>query len=101
MGRARNVKFFGIYDHDRAYGGPEEGGWWYDTYFHVKSFAFNNTNDMETEKHEKAMDRLINWMNECDGRKYPVHSVLSVGQYEWLIEDFPGEHETKEIPHYE
>jgi hypothetical protein len=24
------VWFVGVYDCDRSYGGPEEGGWWYD-----------------------------------------------------------------------
>jgi hypothetical protein len=31
------VSYFNVYEKGRAYGGPEEGGWWYDTLTPVMS----------------------------------------------------------------
>lgn len=32
------MKHLNVYRIERAYGGPEEGGWWYDDYIPLKSF---------------------------------------------------------------
>lgn len=35
------MKFINVYRVERAYGGPEEGGWWYDDYTPLKSVRAN------------------------------------------------------------
>jgi hypothetical protein len=90
------IEFWSIYKHDRVYGGPEEGGWWYDTWCHIKSFA-----RLRGQGNEEAMNRLTAHLNRREDLIHPVSSVLSYGQYKGILEDFPGEMQKIEIPHYE
>lgn len=79
---------------DRAYGGPEEGGWYYDTGTpvvteHMRAFA----NRDEARAYRRSLDPVVKDMNE--GR-YPISSVLSEGRYafelcEGLPEAYPSE----------
>lgn len=106
---------FSIYDVNRCYGGPQEGGWWFDAYHHVKSFerdiplvdVMSWQRDEEFGRsgnpigdHLKALDRLVHHMNEADGKWRPLDSVLSNGKYIVLFEETPGENQTRECPQY-
>jgi hypothetical protein len=65
---------------NKEYGGPEEGGWYYDTFsprrvFHIPS-----------EVDEYYVERLERWcerMNQREGR-YPPYSVLCLGW--WTVQ---------------
>ena len=93
-----------IYLIDRAYGGPEEGGWYYDygmpclepeaaAYFK----AFDNLADANDYAEELNITVLPDW-NE--GRR-DIGSVLSEGVFEALwSEGFPQAFPTSR-PHYE
>lgn len=107
---------FSIYDVNRVYGGPEEGGWYWDAYQHVKSFerdvplmnVTSWTSDLRdcTELNNPigqtmgALERLTKSMNEREGKTRDLSSVLSNGQYIGMFEEIPGENQTKECPHY-
>lgn len=48
--------FIGVYEVDTVYGGPEEGGWWYDTgelirveVVHCETCAIRRTNELREE----------------------------------------------------
>lgn len=92
-----------IYNIDRAYGGPEEGGWWY-TYGEPEMSLGEHTliftdwvsaNDYREQLEETLLDAL----NE--GRP-DISSVLSIGRYSVVIDvghyprPFP-----ERTPHYE
>ena len=84
-----------LYLTDRVYGGPEEGGWYYNAGEAVVSFECTEGDQEEllTEAHE-----LVEWLNE--GRPQ-ISSVLSEGQYSALAEEGPGVSYPEEEPHYE
>ena len=87
---------------DRAYGGPEEGGWWYECgepveeysqftrYFINKSEAFVYQNRLQA--------RLCNKLNE--GRR-EISSVLSEGQYYATINEGPPVAYPQTRPYYD
>lgn len=93
-----------IYLIDRAYGGPEEGGWYYDCgtpYLEPEAArlfkAFDNLADANDYAEHLNIEVLPDW-NE--GRA-EISSVLSDGRYKALWSDgfpqpFPTDH-----PHYE
>ena len=86
---------------DRAYGGPEEGGWWFDYgepddefWQYTRLFATRE----EARDYGKALDPLIKELNE--GRP-SIGSVLSIGRYEWIIQDGYPHAWPERKPHYE
>jgi hypothetical protein len=92
----RTAKFVNVYLTDRAYGGPEEGGWWYDTAQAVRStqvLARDLTALVETENAWCA--------DENRRRRSDIGSVLSQGLYEVEIDDQPAVDRPTERPHYE
>jgi hypothetical protein len=87
--------YVNVYLVDRAYGGPEEGGWWYDTEEAI--------NAIKCEAYEVDYRKQVaqEW---CDAqnasRNSDINSVLSEGKYVVRIEDFVGENSPKEKPFY-
>ena len=98
--------FVNWYLHDRAYGGPEEGGWYFDTYMPV-SYGDDeripepsipcHTGD-EAREVAMAQKAIADALNE--GRPN-IGSVLSRGCYVALIERHKPEYQPKHRPHYE
>jgi hypothetical protein len=85
-----------IYAVSRNYGGPEEGGWWYDI------CEFTGVSErVEVSEVEAAKERLLK-LFEDEQPRYPITSVLSDGpEYRVTFETRAGEFETEERPHYE
>lgn len=88
-----------VYLCDRAYGGPEEGGWWYSTGALVRA--------VRRFKSEERAIRFAYRMNELlavtlnKGRR-PISSVLSDGRYAAEVCDGePVSHYPEIVPHYE
>ncbi len=92
-----------VYDCNKCYGGPEEGGWWYD----VGTLCTEITPIIcapDKPSIEKAMDALeeqIKALNLNEGRREPS-SMACDGYYEpcTFYEELP-EHFPKERPRYE
>jgi hypothetical protein len=94
--------------HDRAYGGPEEGGWWYDTYqpnvteAHQLTYEAGGPWLFRDLKHAQAK---VKWLDEQlvrvnEGRASP-NSVLSQGVWAaYAFEGYP-QRIPQETPHYE
>lgn len=89
-------KFVNVYLVDREYGGPEEGGWYYDSGRLHSSTQVVDDDAAEAKKAELQL--MCDQLNE--GRP-PIHSVASYGQYRVYIEEEPGENFPKVRPHYE
>ena len=85
-----------VYLQDRAYGGSEEGGWWYDI-GEVKTgiLCYGNS---EAEEIRNQMKEVCEMWNED---RYPISSVLSDGQYYVYIEEEPPKDWPDSFPHYE
>lgn len=56
--------FVSLYDHIRAYGGPEEGGWWYDVYDLKGSVEVKN----KIQAYKTAIKLFKQYAREADGQ---------------------------------
>lgn len=77
--------FVTAYDEIRAYGGPEEGGWYYDAYKGLGSIQVNSLDEAEN-----AAQKLYNKYNE-----------RTDGQLKIFIEKDKNSQENKPAPRYE
>jgi len=92
-GSPRAVCYVTAYTVTRHYGGPEEGGWWYDWYEFLRS---ERTINRVSEHVFAKMSRRTR------GAKYGnIASVRGGQDVRIFVEDYPGQHTTKEVPHYE
>jgi len=98
-----------IYLVDRAYGGPEEGGWWYDC-GERQDMVFDNiqpglllsvhlSEDDAIARCEFVQDRLNTGPNV--GRR-EISSMASTGRYYAEVHrGYPPHHYPERTPHYE
>lgn len=86
--------FINVYSVSRHYGGAEEGGWWYDWYHLVKSVPVRNN---------KALTmRLVKFLKKYSRHAMgDIYSVLGGEQIYVRLEQFVGESQSTERPHYE
>jgi len=90
------IRFVNVYLVDRAYGGPEEGGWWFDTGQVVKSTP------TLPKRAQKLSERFSAWADRQNAdRRSDISSVLSEGRYVIYVEDEPGCDFPQESPRYE
>lgn len=87
-----------LYLHDREYGGPEEGGWWYNTYSPVSRDSSDWDTDPPTfgwfasaDAAEKASEALEVWCRLENTTRRSPSSVLSEGHYCVRLEAWPAE----------
>lgn len=83
--------FLNVYRLDRRYGGPEEGGWYYDhlSCVHTKEVSFSEI--------QKEKDALTKEYGTGEGN---ISSVLGGYEIHIYAEDEPSKSETKERPYY-
>ena len=91
--------YVNVYLHDRAYGGPEEGGWWVDTYAPEQEQCRVAASETEVAELEKAAQAWCDEENGC--RRSDVSSVLSEGKFIVELEAFPAAYSPNPWPHYE
>ena len=85
--------YVNVYEIDREYGGPEEGGWWYDSGRVIESHPV----------HSKIAEEQL---TEALANRYPnTHTVGNVlysgGDYRVCVERSPGKDYPEYAPHYE
>lgn len=87
------IVFVNVYSITRHYGGPEEGGWYYNWNECIESIPVQNK--FSDLMKEEAIKRY-------ESRKHGnIYSVLGGTDIDVRIEENPKESETKERPHYE
>lgn len=91
--------FVSEYEVDQGYGGPEEGGWWYDVYTFERVHRVFEDED-EAYEFARTLNREQRQRDE-DERKRPRWSVIGDPDTAFLVEDLPGERTTTHRPHYE
>jgi len=92
-----NPRYVNVYLIDRAYGGPEEGGWWYGCGQFIRGAQVITDAELDRVKacHQKWCDA------ENANRRSDISSVLSEGRYVIYVEEKPGRNFPKTRPHYE
>ena len=85
------------YHDDRAYGGHEEGGWWYDT----SKFVACLGKTIDRAAAETIRDAHAERIDEINEGKPSISSVLSEGERVIRIEYGPGENYPTFRPYYE
>lgn len=87
------MKFVNVYEVTRKYGGPEEGGWWYNNYNCIEVYPTR----------EKNAEEIVKFLEKEHGDKAygDIYSVLGGREIHVLIEDRPAQSETRERPRYE
>jgi len=90
--------YVNTYETDRAYGGNEEGGWWYDCGEPVESIYYQYRYEAE-DSFPEIEDKWKN-LNEIEGRKHPS-SVSCDGFYQTYFSDDYAKPYPSSIPRYE
>ena len=88
----KQAYFVTVYEAGRSYGGPEEGGWWFDTGVPIRHEIVGSY-DEAVETREKLRAEYQN-----TGKRY---SVLGGEDYEIMIGLEPGKAYPETYPHYE
>lgn len=90
------VEYVNAYVENRLYGGPEEGGWWYNAGFPVAAIPYIKNGEYTNQKMKEYLENSIGYHS-----KYPLSSVLGHDAFSITTEDaFPMEYPS-ETPHYE
>ena len=89
-----------LYMTDRAYGGAEEGGWWYDCGYPVMD-SLNRCFQSEDEAYDyRDSDDVQAILSQLNEGRPDLNSVNCEGIYKVFIDDhFPAEYPT-ERPYY-
>ena len=96
-GEAGQGYYLNEYVTDRAFGGPQEGGWWYDTgTFVACRGVYPNRGEARAAAHAMAPG-----LAERRRGLHPPDSVLCSGWPEVLVERRPGADFPKTRPRYE
>ena len=86
-----------IYLVNRGYGGPEEGGWWYDYGELHCSIPV-----LPKETIPEVVERYIPYIASLnEGRNTDISSVKSDGEYRTIVEEHRGRNWPHKPPHYE
>ena len=88
--------YINVYMIDQAYGGPEEGDWWYTFGRPVESRLTSS----EIEAKDTLAERHAFWVTHNEGRP-EIYSVLSEGRYMVCRESHFARRFPETIPHYE
>jgi hypothetical protein len=86
--------YVNIYRVDRCYGGPEEGGWWYDMWRLEDSLCIRH-------KDLKELIPIVERNYWNNPKSPPLSSVISQGEWKIYVELKKAESETTSRPHYE
>lgn len=88
------VTSIGVYEVTRHYGGPEEGGWWYNWTRHLFSVPIRSGSKADFLDAEA-------WLSARFEDQGNIYSVRGGVQYAFLAETTEGQHADTKRPHYE
>ena len=90
--------YVNVYLRDRAYGGGEEGGWWYDCYAPEQEECKWFPTEAEAQA---CLETAQAWCDqENSERRSDISSVISEGRYEVVLEAWPAEYSPSSRPYY-
>lgn len=88
------IRYVNAYRVCRNYGGPEEGGWWYDSGEPLASIPCKD--DWQIKDAKEKLTEMMGWKD-----KYSRYSVLGGDDFEIYVEDHPAVAFPAQRPHYE
>lgn len=88
------MSYLNLYATTRHYGGPEEGGWWYNWHRCVFSIDVSQIDDSDI----KDLKRILISCYPDEGNIYSVNGGV---EFSILIEENRAESASTERPHYE
>lgn len=89
--------YLNVYLHDRRCGGPEEGGWYYDTYEPVPDMC---TMISHPSRGEQVLEEKQKELDNLNKDRRPPSSVLSEGHFVARLEAWPAEPYPRYRPRY-
>ena len=96
-GQHCEYNYVSVYSVSRCYGGPEEGGWYYDWWELVKIIKFPCKVNYARALHvKKIIESQLGWKNQ-----HHRSSVLGGDDCEVILEVVKGENQSRRRPHYE
>lgn len=88
--------FINVYEVERCYGGPEEGGWWYNSYRCIDTVKLDRRVSLNrAERITQALNHKLK-----DEEYGDIYSVSGGARYVCDLEHRVAESETRERPHY-
>lgn len=95
-----------LYLVDRAYGGPEEGGWYYTTEEVVQPAEYPEGVLPQVFSNKAQAHECCAALNDRHGEDLnyglpPIHSVSSRGRFTFLVRPGWPQNSPQTIPHYE
>lgn len=90
------ITYLNAYNLNRFYGGPEEGGWWYDAGEPVASVPIREEDPVAAIEWEKYLRDKIGWTSETD-----LHSVMGHDEFDIRPEDQFAAPFPTETPRYQ
>ena len=88
------MRYVNVYLEELAFGGREEGGWWYHT-FTPEEGHINARYTPEAEAREDE------WVRDQNEGQPPLHSVSSRGLYRVVVENHKAYQKPLSRPRYE
>ncbi len=100
--QTKKIYYVNLYETDRAYGGGEEGGWWYDCgeFIRAHTFMFTSRRDA-CDRRDLLQERTDVIGNDPRGSRADLSSVTCEGRLCWNVESAPGQSYPDHRPHYE
>lgn len=94
------ILYVNAYSVSRNYGGPEEGGWWYDSGEPLASIPVKNDGAVETAIHEArtALQETLEWPKESRQGRF---SINGGEDFEITVEEHFAKPYPEVTPHYE
>jgi len=93
-------QYVNIYLHTLEFGGPEEGGWWYDLYTPINDADEPNA-EASVPYSPNAKRYADEWVAKVNEGEPELSSVLSRGLYIVLVEPHKARVYPETKPHYE
>lgn len=90
------VGYMNAYHSELAYGGPEEGGWWFTVSEPISSIRF-----YDAKEAFEAFTLLEKTLKPRFDDDIPMSSTISHGDLRITVEDHIAEYEPRERPRYE
>lgn len=100
LDRRPTLYFVSEYSVDRRYGGPEEGGWWYDWWDFVTVREVFRDHQPDANAHRDALQAAQNQRDAESGERNRF-SVIGTPDTVYVTEEQPGSMQSTERPHYE
>ena len=92
----RYVMYVNLVEIDQGYGGPQEGGWYYDITTPVATIPV-----IDAGSAIKAIELLITFAKDQYGDERPRYSAAGGKDASIYFDDSPAKSEPEERPHYE